>query len=68
MKTNMGLVEYATKQLGLPYWYGTFCETATSQLYTAKKKQCPLLYNSWHDFPKQYGKRVHDCVGLIKVY
>ena len=68
MKTNMGLVEYAKKQLGLPYWYGTFGQTATSQLYTAKKKQYPLLYKSWNDFPQQYGKRVHDCVGLIKGY
>lgn len=67
-KTNYGLVEYAKAQLGLPYWYGTFGQTATESLYTAKKKQWPKYYASWTDFPTQYGKRVHDCVGLIKGY
>ena len=68
MKTAKGLVEYAQAQLGLPYWYGTFGQKATAELYAAKKKQYPELYKSWNDFPTQYGKRVHDCVGLIKGY
>lgn len=68
MKTAKGLVEYANAQLGLPYWYGTFGQKATAELYAAKKKQYPELYKSWNDFPTQYGKRVHDCVGLIKGY
>lgn len=68
MKTAKGLVEYAKAQLGLPYWYGTFGQKATAELYAAKKKQYPELYKSWNDFPAQYGKRVHDCVGLIKGY
>ena len=68
MKTAKGLVEYAKAQLGLPYWYGTFGQKATAELYAAKKKQYPELYKSWNDFPTQYGKRVHDCVGLIKGY
>lgn len=67
-KTAKDLVEYAKAQLGLPYWYGTFGLTATAELYAAKKKQYPEMYASWDDFPSQYGKRVHDCVGLIKGY
>lgn len=71
-KTNYGLVEYAKAQLGKPYWYGTFGQTATEALYTAKKKQWPVYYKwegtAYDNFPSQYGKRVHDCVGLIKGY
>ena len=68
MKTNKGLVEYAKAQLGLPYWYGTFGNTAAADLYEYKRDQYPQYYKAWNDFPKQYGKRVHDCVGLIKGY
>ena len=67
MKTNTGLVEYAKSQLGNPYWYGTYGQTASSSLYSAKKKQYPKYYTAT-DFDTQYGKRVHDCVGLIKGY
>lgn len=67
-KTNLGLVEYAKAQLGLPYWYGTFGNKASANLYATKKKDYPKYYASWNDFPTQYGKRVHDCVGLIKGY
>ena len=67
-KTNQGLVEYARKQIGRPYWYGTFGNIATAVLYSAKKKQYPKYYASWTNFPEQFGQRVHDCVGLIKGY
>lgn len=66
-KTNNGLVKYALAQLGLPYWYGTYGQTSTRQLYTAKKKQYPSQY-TWACPKDQLGKRVHDCVGLIKGY
>ena len=66
-KTNVGLVEYAKAQLGKPYWYGTFGQTATELLYKSKAKQYPSYYIA-QDFPSQYGQRVHDCVGLIKGY
>lgn len=72
MKTAKGLVEYAKAQLGLPYWYGTFGNIGTAALYASKKKQYPQYYNwsgtQYDNFPSQYGKRVHDCVGLIKGY
>lgn len=69
-KTNKGLVEYAAAQLGKPYWYGTFGNTATNDLLLMKKKQYPAHYQQSR-IPKykiQLGKRVHDCVGLIKGY
>ena len=71
-KTNYGLVEYAKAQLGKPYWYGTFGQTANEALYVAKKKQWAVYYKwegtAYNNFSSQYGKRVHDCVGLIKGY
>ena len=66
-KTNKGLVEYAKAQLGKPYWFGTFGQTANELLHKSKKKQYPNYYTA-QDFPSQYGQRVHDCIGLIKGY
>lgn len=69
-KTNTGLVAYAKAQLGLPYWYGTFGQTGTASLLESKARQYPSFYTSARlaNARKQYGKRVHDCVGLIKGY
>ena len=67
MKNSAGLVLYAKAQVGLPYWYGTFGQTASPTLLNSKRKQFPSYYRST-DFNKQYNKRVHDCVGLIKGY
>ena len=66
-KTNIGLVEYAKAQLGKPYWWGTFGQTATKQLLDSKRKQYPTYYKA-DDFESQIGERVHDCVGLVKGY
>ena len=66
-KTNGGLVEYCKAQIGRPYWYGTFGNTASASLYKAKKNQYPKYYTA-SDYPSQYGQRVHDCAGLIKGY
>lgn len=67
MKTNSGLIEYAKAQVGLPYWWGTFGQTGSASLHAAKKRQYPSYYTA-RDFPSQYGKRVHDCIGLVKGY
>lgn len=67
LKTNKGLVEYCLAQLGRPYWYGTFGQRASELLYLNKKKAYPRYYMA-KDFSKQYGQKVHDCVGLIKGY
>ncbi len=66
-KTNSGLVAYAKAQIGLPYWYGTYGQVSSATLYKSKKAQYPSYYTA-SDFTSQYGKRVHDCVGLIKGY
>lgn len=66
-KNNIGLAAYATAQLGRPYWYGTFGQTASPGLLAAKRRQYPRYYTA-NDFPRQYGQRVHDCVGIVKGY
>lgn len=68
-KTNTGLVEYAKAQLGKPYWWGTFGQVASAGLLVQKRTQYPDRYDSYGDeCKKQYGQKVHDCVGLIKGY
>ena len=65
---NLGAVEYAKKMLGLPYWYGTFGQIGSASLYDEKRRQYPSQYppQKWtkESFVVQYGKKVHDCVGL----
>lgn len=67
MKTNSGLIEYCWEQLNQPYWWGTFGQIANEALHKAKRRQYPSYYTA-ADFPTQYGKRVHDCIGLVKGY
>lgn len=64
-KTAIGLVEYAKAQLGKPYWYGTFGQAASKELYEQKKKQYPNYYTTPYNGTTA---KVHDCVGLIKGY
>ena len=68
VKTNTGLVAYAQAQLGLPYWYGTFGQTASSALLADRRTAYPKYYDQSKykvPFTSQYGQRVHDCIGLI---
>lgn len=64
-KTALELVEYAKKQTGKPYWYGTFGQAASRELYEQKKKQYPQQYTWEYDGTTE---KVHDCCGLIKGY
>lgn len=64
-KTASSLIEYCKAQLGLPYWMGTYGQIATRALYEANKKRLPQYYTA-NDFLSQLGKRVFDCVGLVK--
>jgi hypothetical protein len=64
-KTAKGLVEYAKAQLGKPYWYGTFGQAASKELYDQKKDQYPNYYTTPYNGTTA---KVHDCVGLIKGY
>lgn len=66
-KTGKGLAAYAKAQLGGPYWWGTFGQTSTPALLAEKRAQYPGYYQA-DDFERQMGRRVHDCVGLIKGY
>ena len=66
-KTNSGLIAYAKAQVGKPYWYGCYGQTATKTLLAQKKAQYPSYYTA-SDFESQIGQRVHDCAGLIKGY
>lgn len=68
--TNTGLVEYAKRMIGLPYWYGTFGQIGSEALYKEKRAQYPSQYDKWDKstFTSQYGKKVQDCSGLIKAY
>lgn len=70
IKTNDGLVDYAVRQLGRPYWYGTFGNAASQTLLDMKAKQYPAHYYPTRipTYKSQFGEKVHDCVGLIKGY
>lgn len=65
MKNIQFLLDYTKAQLGKPYWFGCFGQVASEALYESKKAQYPKYYTA-KDFSLQYGKRVHDCAGLIK--
>lgn len=64
-KTAKGLVEYAKAQLGKPYWFGTFGQAASKELWEQKKNQYPKYYTTAYNGTTE---KVHDCVGLIKGY
>lgn len=65
MITNKQLVKYAEKALGSPYWYGTYGQISSKDLYYKKRKQYPNQYE-WKLPESQLKRRVFDCVGLIK--
>ena len=60
-------MDYITKQLGRPYWYGTFGRKASQAIYDYNRKRYPAYYTDT-DFASQYGQKVHDCIGLLKGY
>lgn len=72
MKNNIQLVEYCNKlyNAGARYWFGTFGQIASNNLWKVKKQQYPSMYKSSRD--KQIkkdieeGRIVTDCSGLIK--
>lgn len=71
-KTNKGLVEYVKKALNEKWGYvwGTFGQTLTETLFNQKLSQYPEQVGSYKNFilNNWMGKRVTDCVGLIKGY
>lgn len=71
-KTAAGLVEYAKAQLGRPYWYGTCGDVASQKLWDGRSKAYSRYYSKARlEKAKKrgdFGKKVHDCSGLIKGY
>ena len=45
-KTGEGLAQYALAQLGHPYWWGTFGQTASAALLAQKRAQYPEHYTA----------------------
>lgn len=72
MLTNLGLVEYAKVALkeGWGYVWGTFGQVLTESFLQQKIRQYPQGVGSYESVirSKWMGKKVADCVGLIKGY
>ena len=66
-KTNSWLCTYAIAQIGKPYWYGTYGQISTENLYisTVKPKLTSLGYSTYTDYKSQLNVKVHDCAGLV---
>lgn len=60
-------LDFIKSQVGCYYWYGTFGQKASKQLYNEKKAQYPKYYTA-SDFPEQIAnpKPCYDCAGLVK--
>lgn len=70
-KTNLGLVEYAKAQLGNPYWYGTYGQVGNESILNYVSTRYTSMWGSNRVAKARknhIGKRVHDCVGLMKGY
>ena len=71
-KTNFGLVDWAKKWVGMPYWYGCVCYKCTQDLLTRKTRQYPKHYisNRMARYKADIagGKWASDCIGLAKGY
>ena len=75
---NVGMVEFARKALNEEwgYFYGSFGQIATQNLLDSKARQYPSVYNSklydgrtvYQHAQKWLGRRVVDCIGLMKGY
>lgn len=71
-KTNNGLVAWAQALVGQPYWYGTCCYKASTDLLRSKAAQYPSHYGDGRMARYREHIRnkatVQDCIGLIKGY
>lgn len=72
VKTNFGLVEWSKKAYNEKWGYvwGTFGQTLTNSLLNQKIKQYPNGVGKYTSYIRNnyMGKKVTDCVGLIKGY
>ena len=69
-KTNFGLVDWAKKWLGMPYWYGCVCYKCTDELLGRKARQYPKHYaqsrTARYKADIAGDKWASDCIGLAK--
>ena len=67
MKKVSEFLDFINKQVGCYYWFGTFGQKASKQLYNEKKAQYPKYYTA-SDFPDQVAnpRPCFDCAGLVK--
>jgi hypothetical protein len=70
-KTNQGLVDYAKKQVGIPYVMGTNCRILTSSRLQSLINTNPLKWFTKvriEECKKWIGQVTSDCHGLIEGY
>lgn len=60
--TNKWLCLYAIAQIGRPYWYGTWGQLATKEVYASCVTTNGYTYS---DYQSQLNIKVHDCAGLV---
>lgn len=64
------LLKYVEAQLGNPYWYGTYGQILNSAIWRDNSKRYPKYYSDARKEKMRsrgdYGKKGHDCSGLIK--
>lgn len=64
------LVDYAKAQIGKPYWYGTYGQVLNSAIWRDNAKRYPKHYSDARKEKMRsrgdYGKKGHDCSGLLK--
>ena len=66
-KTGEGLAQYALAQLGRPYWWGTFGQTASAALLAQKRAQYPEYYTA-DDFKSQFGLDWGSMTAMAVMY
>ncbi len=69
-KTGIGLVEFSERQIGSPYWWGTFGQVASENLLRRLSRQYPAHYpaSRMPKYRQGIGERVFDCNGMVKGY
>lgn len=69
-RTAQNLATFCSQVVGTSYWFGTYGQRASRQLYNEKRNQYPQYYppKSWTEasFTKDFSKPVTDCAGLLK--
>lgn len=71
---NINLVKFVKLQLGAPYWFGTYGQLASQDVYNSCKSRYPENYPprkwTYDSFAKDIEKhsKVMDCSGLIKAF